>query len=33
VAKELAHQATSAVAGGVETIKEAGGSLVDRVTA
>ena len=32
VAKELAHQATSAVAGGVETIKEAGGSLVDRVT-
>ena len=33
VAKELAQQATSAVAEGVEAIKEAGGSLVDRVTA
>lgn len=33
VAKEIAHQATSAVAEGVEAIKEAGGSLVDRVTA
>lgn len=33
VAKELAQQATSAVAEGVEVIKEAGGSIVDRVTA
>ena len=33
VAKEIAHQATTAVTGGVEAIKEAGESLVDRVTA
>jgi hypothetical protein len=33
VAKEIAHQATTVVTGGVEAIKEAGESLVDRVTA
>lgn len=32
VAKEVAQQATSAVTGGVEAIKEMGESLVERVT-
>lgn len=32
VAKEVAHQATSAVSDGVESIKEFGEGLVDRVT-
>jgi hypothetical protein len=32
VAKEVAHQATTAVSEGVETIKEFGEGIVDRVT-
>jgi hypothetical protein len=32
VAMEVAQQATTAVSGGVETLKEMGENLVDRVT-
>ena len=32
VAKEVAQQATTAVTGGLETVKEFGESIVDRVT-
>jgi hypothetical protein len=32
VAKEVAQQASSAVTGGIETVKEFGGSIVERVT-
>jgi hypothetical protein len=32
VAKEVAQQATTAVTEGVETIKELGGTIVERVT-
>jgi hypothetical protein len=32
VAKEVAHQATTAVSEGVETIKEFGEGMMDRVT-
>jgi hypothetical protein len=32
VAKEVAQQATTAVSGGIETVKEFGESMIDRVT-